>query len=61
MLEAAQTTQQETTQPVKPASLPYSQRLRLAVRNHGLALLAALTLWAAADAWASTSWLSLAT
>lgn len=61
MLEAAQTTQQETTQPVKPASLPDSQRLRLAVRNHGLALLAALTLWAAADAWASTSGLSLAT
>mgnify|MGYP000882254100 CR=1 FL=1 len=45
----------------KPASLPDLQRLKLAARNHGLALLAAMTLWAAADAWAMTSGLSLAT
>ncbi|MEJ6592076.1 MAG: hypothetical protein QNL99_08875 [SAR86 cluster bacterium] len=62
MSEASQTTPEtDGVSSLKPISLPDAQRLKLAARNHGLALLAAITLWAAADAWAMTSGLNLAT
>lgn len=45
----------------KPAKVSDRERLINAVKYHGLALLGAITLWGAADAWVQTSDLYLAT
>ena len=45
----------------KPARIPDSTRLYNAIKYHGLALLGAITLWGAADAWVQTSDLYVAT
>ncbi len=45
----------------RPARIPDSERLNNAIKYHGLALLGAITLWGAADAWVQTSDLYLAT
>lgn len=47
-----------TAQQVK---VPDSERLTNAIKYHGLALLGAITLWGAADAWVQTSDLYIAT
>ena len=45
----------------RPARVPDNVRLLNAVKYHGLAFLGAITLWGAADAWAQTSGLYVAT
>ena len=47
-----------TTQQIK---VPDGERLTNAIKYHGLALLGAITLWGAADAWVQTSDLYIAT
>ena len=45
----------------RPAKVPDNTRLLNAIKYHGLAFLGAITLWGAADAWAQTSGLYIAT
>ncbi|MFT7469769.1 MAG: hypothetical protein ACI8PP_003028 [Candidatus Pseudothioglobus sp.] len=60
MTDASQAIPTDTILTTHLKKLTDGQRLKLAVRNHGLALLAAVTLWAAADAWLLQSNLLLA-
>ena len=53
--------EQENTTTLAPAKLSDRQRLNNAIKIHGLALLGAITLWGAADAWVQSSNLYLAT
>jgi len=60
MTDTSQPTATDTILTSTPKKLTDGQRLLLAIRNHGLVLLAAVTLWAAADAWVLQSDLALA-
>jgi hypothetical protein len=60
MTDTSEAVASDTILPTPEKKLTDGQRLTLAVRNHGLALLAAVTLWAAADAWLLQSGLILA-
>jgi hypothetical protein len=60
MTDTSEAVSSDTIHPTPEKKLTDGQRLILAVRNHGLALLAAVTLWAAADAWLLQSGLILA-
>ena len=53
--------EQENTTSSAPVKISDRERLYTAIKYHGLALLGAITLWGAADAWVQSSDLYLAT